>query len=143
MDDFESLANEYINLKSSTLQIRVERELSKSMKGEVFVLMYLKKYGGVAYPKDISKAMCATTARVAVVINHLEAKHFVTRSVDPKDTRQTIITITDEGKCEVEKYLLKFKKYLVHFFERLGVEDTKEYLRLQKKIAEIESDELF
>ncbi|MCD7808245.1 MAG: transcriptional regulator [Erysipelotrichaceae bacterium] len=140
--DYEALAREFIDLRSASQSIRIERETAKMMKGELFVLMYLRKYNGVAYPKDLSKAMAATTARVAVVLNHLEAKKLITRQNDPNDSRQTIINITDSGQAEIEAALKKILSHVTRFFEALGEEDAKEYLRLQKKIAQIEDQML-
>ncbi len=140
--DYEALAREFIDLRSASQSIRIERETAKMMKGELFVLMYLRKYNGVAYPKDLSKAMAATTARVAVVLNHLEAKKLITRQNDPNDSRQTIINITDSGQAEIEAAMKKILNHVTHFFEALGEEDAKEYIRLQKKIAQIEDQML-
>lgn len=141
--DYEALAREFIDLRSASQSIHIERETAKMMKGEVFVLLYLHKYNGIAYPKDLSKAMAATTARVAVVLNHLEAKQFITRQTDPNDSRQTIINITEKGEAEIETVLKRILSHVVHFFEELGEEDAKEYLRLQRKIAKIEENEIF
>ncbi len=141
--DYEALAREFIDLRSTSQSIRIERETAKMMKGEAFVLLYLHKYNGIAYPKDLSKAMSATTARVAVILNHLESKQLITRQNDPNDSRQTIINITEKGKAEIEVILKKILSHVAHFFEELGEEDAKEYIRLQKKIAKIEENEVF
>lgn len=141
--DYEALAKEFIDLRSASQSIRIERETAKMMKGEVFVLLYLHKYNGVAYPKDLSKAMSATTARVAVILNHLESKQMITRHGDPDDSRQTIINITPRGQTEIEAVLKRILSHVAHFFEELGEEDAKEYLRLQRKIAKIEDNEIF
>lgn len=106
--DYMTLAKEFIDLRSASQSIRIERETVKMMKGELFVLLYLHKYNGVAYPKDLSKAMSATTARVAVILNHLEAKQFIIRQNDPNDSRQTIINITEKGQEEIEAALKKY-----------------------------------
>lgn len=132
--DYDSLADELINMRGSRPQIRFDRKLSKAMKGEMFVLNYLKHHGNKAHPRELSDEMVVSTARTAVILNHLEKGGFIARIPDRNDNRQIIVCLSEKGVEMLEKHHREIVKYMVKILERLGEKDAMEYVRLQKKL---------
>ncbi|WP_294581727.1 MarR family winged helix-turn-helix transcriptional regulator [uncultured Thomasclavelia sp.] len=137
--DYEQMADELVRMRLSQPQVKIEREMAKSTKGEAWLLGYLIEHHNHAYPKELSKGMLASTARIAVMLNNLEKKGYISRQVDPNDNRQIVVSLTSEGLQICQKFRDKIKQHIIFLFEQLGEKDAKEYLRLQKKILEIYS----
>ena len=95
--DYKSLANEWIALQGQLLQVPACRELSSLSKGEWFVLNYLMGHAGLVHPKDLSKGLVVSTARIAALLNHMEEQGLVTRNADPEDNRKILVYLTDAG----------------------------------------------
>lgn len=137
--DYEEMAEELIKMRLSKPQVKLERDVSKLMKGELLALGYLIEHHNHAYPKDLSREMLSSTARIAAMLNNLEKKGLITRQVDPKDNRQIVVSLTPEGIKTCCNYQDQLKQQIIYLFEQLGPEDAKEYLRLQKKVLAIYS----
>ena len=78
--DYTQLAIQLIDMRASAPQIKMERTMSKIARGEVLALNYLAANGNQAYPKDMSRALMLTTARVAAMLKSLEGQGMVTRT---------------------------------------------------------------
>ena len=81
-----------------------------------------------------SLRLSATTARTAVILNHLEKGGFIARIPDRNDNRQIIVCLSEKGVEMLEKHHREIVKYMVKILERLGEKDAMEYVRLQKKL---------
>lgn len=134
--DYQALAKELMEMRTEMHQMSFNREMSKMVQGEEFVLNYFATHGYKAYPKDISKRMSVSTARIASLLNRLEEEGIVVRRKDPEDNRQTIVTLTEKGILVTEQYRKKMIDRLAWILEQLGPEDAGEYIRLQKKLTE-------
>ena len=138
--DYYTLAEELIGLRSSRPRIDYERKLSKAVKGEIFVLNYLKNHDNRAHPKELSDEMLVSTARTAVILNRLEQEGLISRIQDSADNRQIIVRLSDKGLSLLEKHRQEVIKYMEKIFEKLGEDDAREYLRLQHKLISILSE---
>ena len=135
--DYYALAGELMQLRVSSEQIQLERSLSCMTKGELFVLNYLYSHQKVAYPKELSKSMLVSTARIAAILNHLQKNGYIERTTDPRDNRQIIVTLTKAGEQMVKGRRAETLQVAVDFLRQLGPEDAAEYIRLQRKIMSI------
>ena len=131
---YYALAEELMDLKTSVHQEQNGRHLPEKVQGELFVLFYLISCGNTSYPKDISKGMHVSTARIATILNHLEKENLITRTQDPEDNRQIIVTLTETGREKVRRKRQEMLEKTARLLEYLGPEDAKEYIRIQKKI---------
>lgn len=139
--DYYDLANELMKMRSCTPEIQPEREISKSGKGELCVLNYLFDHNKAAYPKELSKGMMVSTARIAVILNHLEQARMITRTADPEDNRQIIVSLTRNGMELCEKKRNMMRGHLIYMLKQLGPDDAREYVRIQKRLMQIYSKE--
>ena len=68
---FDKLAEEFIDTEMVLCLIPENQQLIKAIHGEMFVLGYLSEHGKRAYPKELSKALDVSTARIARMLNHM------------------------------------------------------------------------
>lgn len=132
--DYYSLAQELLKECNSRPRISRDRTISHLLKGETAILDFLEEHGGRAYPKDLSDELVVSTARVAVLLKTLEKDGYITRVHDSRDSRLTTVQIADKGREFIERRREELLRYLSDILSKLGEEDAKEYVRLQKKL---------
>lgn len=134
--DYHLLAEELIELHRRLLSFPVNRMLADLAKGELFVLNYLMVHQDPVHPKELSKQMMVSTARVAALLNRMEEEGLIVRLPDSRDNRQTIITPTQFGIQFVQEHRTELVDVMAKALELLGPEDAQNYLRIQKKILQ-------
>lgn len=135
--DYTELAIQLIDMRASAPQIKMERTMSRIARGEVLALNYLAANGNRAYPKDMSKVLMLTTARVAAMLKSLEGQGMITRTPDPSDRRQVIVCLTERGIALVEERRTGMIHSVAKMLEALGEEDAKAYVRIQARLIEL------
>lgn len=78
--------------------------------------------------------MVDSSARIAAVLNHLEARKLIARTPDPEDSRQIMASLTESGMRLIEEKRAEVVDIVAVMLEKLGPEDARTYLRLQEKI---------
>lgn len=135
--DYSALASELLDVRANLLQVPASQQLSKMVKGELFVLNYLVRHEKTVHPKELSEKMSVSTARIASLLNHMEEKGLIRRTGDPDDNRQVNVQLTQTGKDLVCKVRAETIDYLAKMLESLGPDDAREYIRIQEKICSI------
>lgn len=133
--NYKEIAEELLKMRSEWPHVAVNEELARLTKGELFVLNYLEKHGGTAFPKDLSRKMQVSTARIAALLKHMEMKGWVTRTADCQDNRQVIVSITLAGRDEIEDKREKTLEDVIRLLEFLGPQDAEALLRIQEKVV--------
>lgn len=134
--DFESLANEFMEVMHRSRGKNVQKQVNDSLQGENFVLAYISEHEGNVIPSGISNAMGTTSARVAATLNSLEGKGLITRRIDVEDRRRILIDLTDAGREQVQKQNQMMMRFVTNMLQYLGEDDAKEYIRILKKLSE-------
>ena len=108
--------------------------LSDSLRGEFKAMRLISLTGGWIYPKDIEKEMGVSRARIAKIINSLEAKNLIEIETDKSDRRRTFVTLTEKGRNfeSLKKDRMDFA--IITMFELIGEEDSKNFVRIVEKI---------
>lgn len=132
--DYTALAAQLISVQADLLQVPANQQLSKMVKGELFVLNYLLTHEKIIHPKELSEKMSVSTARIASLLNHMEEKNLVARTADPHDNRQVVVLLTEEGKHQIRQIRANVISRIAAMLESLGPEDAREYIRIQEKI---------
>lgn len=132
--DYAALASELLSVRANLLQVPANQQLSKMVKGELFVLNYLVTHENIIHPKELSAKMAVSTARIASLLNHMEDKKLILRYTDQNDSRQTVVVLTDEGKKAIQRIRTEVISHLSAMLESLGPEDAQTYIRIQNKI---------
>ncbi len=122
-----------INDRSSN----IFEELNRLSKGEQMLLNILFCNKAPMTPTEISSVMKATKGRVSAILNSLEKKGQIERTVLSSNRRNVLVSITKAGKkyatAEMEKEFRRMKK----IFELMGETDTKDFVRLCQKMTAI------
>lgn len=135
--DYEALAKVMLNRMYLLNKTRPQRNINEGMRGEAFVLQYIIHRGEPVLPSEISGFMKISTARMAVALNSLERKGFITRRIDPSDRRQILVDLTDRGRAFANEKQEHILRHTVQMLEQLGEQDARELVRLTERVAEI------
>lgn len=133
--DYKDLAQEYLEVMFSMRGRNTQKQIDESLNGENFVLFYILEQNGNVIPSDISNAMGSTSARIATVLNNLEKKGLISRTIDTEDRRRIIVNLTDAGKEYVHEQNQKRVEFITNMLKYLGENDAKEYIRIMKKLV--------
>ncbi len=135
--DSDALAAELLELNQRLFNLKPTRRLTQMARGELFVLWYLSEHSSeVVHPKAISDEMCVSTARVAALLKSMEEKKLIVREDDPEDNRQVIVHITPQGERSIREARRRLLEGTARMLEAIGVEDARNYLRIQCKIVQ-------
>ncbi len=132
--DYTALANELLEARTQLVQVPASQQLSRMLKGELFVLNYLVTNQTQVHPKELSEKLAVSTARIASLLNHMEEKNFIRREPDPEDNRQVYVVLTEEGHAAIQRIKPMVISHIAAMLEKLGPEDAETYIRIQKKI---------
>ncbi len=132
--DYRAMAEELLSIRAGLLHVPAIQHMTNLVKVEMSVLNYLVTHENRAHPKDMSRDMLVSTARIAAILNHMEGKGLLTRTHDPEDNRQVIVSLTRAGMKEIQKRREEAICYIMRMLDYLGPEEAKEYLRIQEKI---------
>lgn len=134
--DYSLLAGQLLSVQANLLQVPAYQQLSKMVRGELFVLNYLATHEAAIHPKELSKKMSVSTARVTFLLNHMEEKGLIARSSDLSDNRQIFVRLTESGVAAIQKTRSEVISRVSSLLEALGPEDAREYIRIQEKMLD-------
>ena len=121
MDEiFKDLAREYGRIQYNMARLKSVERLSDQSKGENFVLAYLMKHPEKTNPKEISRTLNISSARVAAVLNKLEERGMARRAADPESRRQTLVQLLPPGEEHHRQIQDRFLKEVSRMLEMLG-----------------------
>ncbi len=138
--DYSQLASDVV---SATMAMKRSnfwnKKTSAFLHGEMFILNHIICQEQGVLPGELSSAMNASTARIAMALKNLEKKGYVKRSIDPDDRRKINVTITEIGRKLVIDERRKMLGKIESILRELGEQDTKEYIRIVNRITQIAS----
>ena len=134
--DFCPLAEQIVELQGVLHRLPTSRKLPLLEGGLYFVLSYLADHPGT-HPRELSREMGVSTARVAAMLRHLEEHGMISRQADASDSRQVLVSITPAGLHEIQEKWAKAVQVVAAILEQLGPDDAQTLLRLQKRIIQI------
>ena len=132
--DYEKIAAELLQIRAEFSRIPEHQMINDFARGEFFVLNYLLAHEGIAYPKDLSREMTVSSARIAALINQTDKKGWTMRTADAEDSRQTLITMTEAGREAIMNKKREIFNMVVEMLRELGEEDAAELLRIKRRI---------
>ena len=134
--DYKSLAKDLLMTRTKLNSLSAGEAMIKMSEGEYCVLAFLFSNERSAHPSQLSRSMSVSTARIAAILNKLEKKGLILRSCDPTDERKVFATLTDKGYFEFSDFLENTLLLLENILEKLGPDDAREYVRIQKKLLD-------
>lgn len=133
--DYEKLAAEFMDILPKLLQIPMQKDADRLVRGEMFALRYLFEEGSQT-PGKISEKMNISTARTAKLLAVLEAKGFLVRVPDGADRRKSRVTLTEKGARHIAAHRKLFLRAVADMMEALGEHDALEYVRITRRVLE-------
>ena len=86
--------------------------------------------------------MSVSTARIAALLKHMEEKGWILKTLDSRDNRQILVSMTKSGKSIFEARYRETILQIAGLLEALGPEDTETLLRIEEKMVHIFSSAL-
>lgn len=111
---------------------RQAKELSAGEKGLLQCLFVQKEATAAG---KLGKLMGIRSGGVANLLNSLEKKGLVQRTMSPDDRRSVLVTISDAGCRLVEEKQREVLSATERLLARMGKENTEEFLRLLELFA--------
>lgn len=122
------------HLNHFTMLRRSADAQKKTGRGIGFVLSYLYYNGDKIIPSELGKIMNVTTPRVTAILNKLEAKGLIARTISPEDRRNVFITLSDQGRKVVEEKKALQQQTVQTLVDRLNEKDVEAFLRVLKTL---------
>lgn len=130
----EEIIKQFNHLK---VQRRKAATHQKVGRGAGFVLTYLYNQDENVIPSEIGRQMNVSTPRVTAILNKLEAKNLIIRTISPEDRRNVFITLSEQGRQIVEEKKAQQEKNIQTLVERLKSDDVEAFIRVLKEIDTI------
>ncbi|MCD8004162.1 MAG: winged helix DNA-binding protein [Oscillospiraceae bacterium] len=138
--DYGDAAEELLNVLFSVPQAKAERQISKTMRWQGFILTYLVMNHNWTHPKNLSRSMMVSSACIAAILRKLEKEAVITRTADDEDSRQVVVSLTEKGIRRAAAYRKELLESTTKMLEYLGPEDAQAYLRIRKKLLNMSAN---
>lgn len=109
-------------------------------KGEFGLLNYIYFETKEVSAGMLSEKLKVSTARIASILNSLEAKKLIKRKIGTDDKRKVVVEITTEGKEIIKKYQEEVVNKVSYIISRIGQEKAKQYFDIMLEINSIIND---
>ena len=107
------------------------RSCVAASRGELCLLMHLKRQSDLVLPSELSEAMSVSTARIARLLNTLEDRGLIQRSMDLSDRRKIVVKLTEAGERYLEAVYERTHRRASAVIDALGAEDTEAFIPMR------------
>lgn len=138
--EYDTLITRFGELNKRMLKTSYFKMSNDTYSGEGLILSYLCHNNEEATPAELSVALEVSTARIAALLNKMEARGLIQRKKHQRDRKSTTVCLLSEGRNVYEQRQTQFRHSVREFFETLGEEDAKKFVELQEKMAAFMSE---
>ena len=122
-------------------QLRYSKQLSQlteflNASGEYSILYLMYHEPDPHSAGEFAERLDLSPGRVANVLKALEKKDLIERKKDPSDGRRTMVTLTQKGREYICQTYTQAIEVYHNLIEEIGEHDTREFLRITKKLLE-------
>ena len=122
-------------------QLRYSKQLSQlteflNASGEYSILYLMYHEPDPHSAGEFAERLDLSPGRVANVLKALEKKGLIERKKDPSDGRRTMVTLTQKGREYICQTYTQAIEVYHNLIEEIGEHDTREFLRITKKLLE-------
>ncbi len=107
------------------------------MRGEKAVMLYLYDHEDGVTAGELSKALEIGSGGIANLLNALEKKELIIRTMSHEDRRKIIVTLDPKGREDITAHRREVLESTEEMLRRLGKEDTSELIRILSRMTEI------
>lgn len=136
MTDYHALAEHLIDLQTILRLEPGNQQIALLERGTFLALHYLMITRTAIHPKELSRKMAVSSARIAALLKHLESEGLIVRKPDPDDNRQVIILLTRQGEQLIQAKRKEAIHTMAEALEELGPEEAETYLCIQRKLLQ-------
>lgn len=101
----------------------------------LFAIVLAHRQGGEARPSNIARFACTTPSALSQTLKSLEAKGYIERRRAGVDSRGVTVSLTDRGRDLQEEGRRLREEYLDRMIENLGDRDSRELVRILRKVV--------
>lgn len=101
------------------------------------VLRFLSQSDKPMTAGAISRSMNVSTARVAVLLNKMEAKGFIRRTTGTEDARTVVVSLTALGTQTVQKLRESLYQDIGVLIDTIGMDRLVEYATISREIRAV------
>ncbi len=105
------------------------------------VLRYLNdaktRVDGTVTSKELSDALCVSSARMSVLLKKLEQKGFISKTTSPTDARAVVIALTVQGEVFAEQMHQRMYHTAAHVVDEFGIDELQRLMESVQKIKTI------
>ena len=133
------LQNVISQIRRSGLSDHHHHHDHENLKGSDRMMLFMVSQLNNGQPvttSEVANTLGITLPAVTHKINALEAENLIKRVTDETDRRIVYISLSAKGKKQVEKLEKEFIDKLGFLTDFLGEKDTRDLIRLVKKIAD-------
>lgn len=110
------------------------------------ILSHCQREGVRATTTALSQHLGQTKSAVSQMLNTLEGRGYVSRTIDPENRRKTLIEVTAAGLEYERSCLGMMREFLSEVFERMGDRDAELFVSLMEKcfqaVGEVKEERL-
>lgn len=134
--DYQVIASQLLDLQLVMRPEPASRLLYTLENGTFLALQYLSERKNDVHPKELSRKMSVSTARIAALLNHMERDGLIIRNPDPTDSRQVTICLTELGEQLIKSKKAEMVSLIARALEELGQEDAEIYFHITKRLLQ-------
>jgi DNA-binding MarR family transcriptional regulator len=118
----------------SSNHVNIFAHMTKTARGESFVLKFLAARDTAALPSELKAALKSSKPRISAILRTLEKKGEIVREVDKKNRRNVLVTITETGRVRAKADMQRVYDCIAETFAEMGEADTRDFIRLARKV---------
>ncbi|MFD1205825.1 MarR family winged helix-turn-helix transcriptional regulator [Sporosarcina contaminans] len=106
-----------------------------------FMVLHLIHEIEPARIQDISHQLQLSMSSVSQLVNKLEQGNYVSRSINPQNRREILVTIDKKGKEFFKKYEEMDDLVIEKYYSKLSLKETKQFRDFAKKLYTLITEE--
>ena len=115
----------------------VDKKTADLLRGEKAVMLYLYDHEEGVTAGKLSKALEIGSGGIANLLNALEKKELIIRTMCREDRRKIIVTLDPKGREDITAQRREVLDSTEEMLRRLGKKDTSELIRILGRMTEI------
>ncbi len=92
-------------------------------------------FEGIEYPKLICTRLATNPSDISRILEKLEEKHLVTRSLDTEDSRRIRVLLTEHGKATVEKMRHGVGNHILRALEHIPATELEHFAQTMQTMT--------
>lgn len=135
-NEFIQQINDLQNHLNVQLASRFEQQIDNQLTAKQVLLLELIRKG-VTSTKDLAFQLNISTSAVSQILNKLETKEYITRSINKENRREIILKLGAKGERYFEELQMLEDEINQNVYGQLPLEDLKQLVRILEKLNAI------